>query len=147
MSYHEPISIQATFTDTNGDSIEKQFRSLNQAAKFFKLSVQTMKDLSLGVPPKTHQPMPKDLKVIQIPLLPKPPKVPKQPKQPKSKPKPKPIIKNEPWHCDICNRTIKSKSKYAHVMTASHLKLKNLEQQPTPNDTNELNKTNVTTLP
>lgn len=138
MSYHEPISIQATFTNTNGESVEKQFRSLNQAAKFFTLSVQTLKELSLGMTPKTHQPMPKDLKVTQIPTLPKSSKVPGLTTS-------KQTIIEGLWHCDICDRSIKSKSKYAHIMTAGHNKMKGIleakQQQTTPNNTNELNKT------
>ena len=113
MSYHEPISIQTTYTDTDGHPIEKQFRSLNQASKFFSLSIQLLKELSMGLTPKLPENIPYDLKVARIPTLPKTPKI----------EKPKIVSKDDKWHCDMCNIDIKLKSKYAHVSTKGHKKI------------------------
>ncbi len=114
MDRRDPISLEATYTDSDGNTIVKQFRSLNQAGKFFSLNLQTLKELSLGGTPKLHDKVPHDLVIIRIPLLPKPEKV---------------IIdsKDAVWHCDLCNRDIKPKSKYSHVVSKGHLK--RMEQQ------------------
>ena len=114
MSYREPISIQTTYTNADGVLVEKQFRSLNQASKFFSITIQSLKELSMGMTPKLHEKTPQDLKVIRVPI---------SPKLTNDKPK------DGNWHCDICNKDIKSKSRYAHVTTNGHLKLKNALEQ------------------
>ena len=112
MSRRNPISIHATYTDSNGQLVEKQFRSLSQASNFFSITPQMLKELSLGGTPQLHDDVPKDLKVERIDTLPKLAK------------EIEPVENNteSKWHCEICNKDIKSKSKYAHVMTLSHKK-------------------------
>ena len=127
MIYHEPISIETTHTNKNGETEVKQFRSLNQASKFFGLSVQTLKELSLGQSPKIKDQTLQNIQVTHIPTLTKPPKPEIKPKQPK-------IHKDELWHCDLCGRDVKLYSKYSHVLTKSHLKIKEItaKQEPPP---------------
>ena len=108
MNYRQPISLQATYTDENGLVVTKQFRSLNQAGRFFTLNVQALKELSLGGTPKLHDKVPSDLKLIRIETLPKPSKEPTSSKS----------NANEKYHCDLCNKDMKPTSKYSHQPTA-----------------------------
>ena len=118
MSYRQPISIQATFTDPSGLLISKQFRSLNQASKFFSVNIHTLKELSLGGTAPKNDKIPSDLKLVQIPTLPKEQKEPDQ------------LLKDGKWFCQLCSRAIKPTSKYAHCLSAGHIKNKaNSEQQ------------------
>jgi hypothetical protein len=109
MSRNQPISIQTTYTDSNGTPVEKQFRSLNQASKFFSITIQNLKDLSVGLTPKLPETVPHDLKVKKIETLSTPPEILQQKKE-------------GIWFCEICHREIKYKSKYSHITTKSHLK-------------------------
>ena len=127
MSNHTPIPIKVTYTNTEGQSVEKTFNSLYKASKCFSISIPILKELSYGGKPKLHENIPQDLKVERIPVQPKTPI-------------------GEIWHCDICNKDIKAKSRYAHITTIGHVKKSpkttNINStQMTPNDTNELNKT------
>ena len=70
MSRRNPISIHAIYTDTTGQLVEKQFRSLSQASNFFSITPQTLKELSLGGTPQLHDNVPKNLKVERINTLP-----------------------------------------------------------------------------
>jgi hypothetical protein len=127
MSSHDPISIQIHYTTKNHETVEKPFRSLSQASKFItnnivgspKLSIQTLKELSLGLTPKLPENVPSDLTVVRIPTMPRIPKIP----APKTQPAPN-IHKDEMWHCDSCNREIKFNSKYSHLKTKSHIIIK-----------------------
>src|SRR5437868_3009663 len=107
MRKREPISIKATYTDNNNQLVEKQFRSISQAANFFTITYQSLKELSLGGAPLLHENVPKDLKISRIETLPKQPNIKNSQK----------IQLDAKWHCDLCNKDIKEKSKYAHVMT------------------------------
>ena len=80
----------------------------------------------MGMTPKLHEKTPQDLKVIRVPI---------SPKLTNDKPK------DGNWHCDICNKDIKSKSKYAHVTTINHVKKTNLSlnQHITLQDIGDLN--------
>lgn len=109
MTHNEPISILTTYTDTNGVLVEKKFPSLNQASKFFALSIQNLKDLSMGLTPKLHENTPKDLKVVQMEKIPISPEILQQKKE-------------GIWFCDICRREIKRNSKYSHIKTKNHIK-------------------------
>jgi hypothetical protein len=55
---------------------------------------------------------PQDIKVSRIPTMPKPSKKPKE--------------SNEIYHCEICNKDMKAKSKYEHVETMGHKKKQEL---------------------
>ena len=119
MSYHEPISVKTTHTDQNGQVIEKQFRSINQAGKFFSLNTKTLKELCLGRSPKFRKELPPNFTIEQIATLPKLIKV-----------KIKHPLKDEKWHCDLCQVDLKPNSKYAHLLTEKHQKLTNNLNQP-----------------
>lgn len=122
MSNHTPIPIKVSYTDMDGQLVEKEFGSLYKASKFFSVSIPILKELSYGGKPKLHENVPPDLKVERIPIKPKTPD-------------------GEIWHCDICNKDIKSKSKYAHVTTINHVKKTNLSlnQHITLQDIGDLN--------
>ena len=105
MSNRTPISIKATYTNSNGELIETIFDSLSQASNFFSITPQSLKELSLGGTPNLPEKTPKDLKVVRITTAPKFPKT-----------------NSEKWHCDICDKDIKNKSKYAHIITMGHKK-------------------------
>lgn len=111
MSYHTPISIMATYVDENGESVEKQFESLNKASKFLSLTQQALKTMLQGGTPKLNSKskVPKELKIVRIEL---PPHI-------------KPS-KDEIWHCDVCNYDIKHKSKYAHIETKGHIRIRDV---------------------
>ena len=111
MTHREPISIKTTYTDSEGNTVEKTFRSLYAASKFFSISSQALKELSLGGNPKLRPETPKNLKVERIPTLPKT----------KTFPEGSSIVVGK-WHCQICDKYIKPKSKYEHVVTMGHKK-------------------------
>lgn len=107
MSTHTPIPIKVSYTNTDGQLTEKTFNSLCKASKFLSISIPILKELSYGGKPKLHENVPQDLKVERIPTQPK-------------------IPVGEIWHCDVCNKDIKSKSRYAHFVTIGHNKKQNL---------------------
>lgn len=108
MSNHDPISIKVTYTNPNGEQVETSFRSLYKASKILNISIPALKELSLGGTPKLKPEAPQDIKVARITTIPKPPKKPQDP--------------NDIYHCDICNKDMKAKSKYEHAMTIGHKK-------------------------
>lgn len=118
---HQPISIRVTYTDSNNQLIEQSFRSLYKASKQLLIPIQTLKELYLGGTPKLRENVPKDIKVIRIDTLPKPPPKVQQPQ----------TSTDAKWCCDICNKEIKAKSKYEHVLSMSHKK-KELNKVLTP---------------
>ncbi len=113
MSYHSPISIKTTYTNTSSELVEKEFRSLCQASKFFSISPQTLKELYLGGTPKLPENVPKDIKVTRNTTT--------TTTTTTTKPQTK-ILPDEKWHCDICNKDMKNKSKYVHMATIGHKK-------------------------
>jgi hypothetical protein len=108
MASHDPISIKVTYTNAQGELVETEFRSLYKASKILHISTPALKELSLGGTAKLKPEAPQDIKVSRIPTLPKPPK--------------KPTDSNEIYHCDLCNKDMKLKSKYEHVSTMGHKK-------------------------
>ena len=106
MSTRDPIGIKATYTDQDGLPFEIQFNSISQASKHFRITPQSIKELSLGGTPKLPENIPKDLKMTRFKI---PPKFSKTGDH------------TDTWHCDVCNKDIKDKSKYAHIGTISHL--------------------------
>src|SRR5438067_2192354 len=104
MANREPISIKTTYTDSDGKKVEKTFRSLYAASKFFSISSQVLRELSLGGNPKLHPNAPQDIKVERIPTLSKQDKLSEGSS----------IIAGK-WHCEICDKYIQPKSKYEHV--------------------------------
>ena len=112
MNRRDPISIKVTYTDNNAILVEKEFRSLTQASKFLTITPQTLKELSLGGKPKLHENVPKDLKVERTDNL---EKIPEEFRSQKN-------LTDSKWHCDICNKDMKYKSKYAHMITLGHKK-------------------------
>jgi hypothetical protein len=103
----DPIGIRATYTDQEGKLVEIQFNSLSQASKYFHITPQSIKELSLGGTPSLPETLSKDLKITRFKI---PPKFPKTNNC------------TGKWHCDICDKDIKSTSKYAHIATVGHLK-------------------------
>jgi hypothetical protein len=114
MNINSPISIKVSYIDKTGNPVETQFRSLHKASKVLGINIPTLKELSYGGSPRLKAEYPKDLKVVRIPTLPKP--VPKS-KQPKSQQQE--TIK---YYCEICDKYLKPKSKYEHVVSKTHLK-------------------------
>jgi hypothetical protein len=106
MDIREPISIKVKYTDSNGQIVERNFRSLYKASKTLEISTPTLKELYYGGHPKLKENVPKDITVTRIDTLPKPPK--------------KHVDMDTKWHCDICHKDIKMSSKYVHVTTMSH---------------------------
>ena len=105
----EPISLKVTYTDTDGVPVEKLYRSLHKASTDLSLSIASLKELSRGGTPKLPPDTPQNLKVCQIPTLPKPEET---------------NIINGKYYCDICDKYIQPRSKYDHINTKSHLKIK-----------------------
>lgn len=116
MSAHnprDPISLKVTYNDINDLTIETTYRSLHEASKALSINLATLKGLSIGKTPKLPENAPKNLKVVQIPTVPKPTN-----------------LVNGKYYCEICDKYIQPKSKYDHIMTKSHLKIKKiLEKQ------------------
>lgn len=96
----------------NGVPVETSFRSLNAASKKLSINISTLKGLSCGKTPKLPENAPKNLTVIQIPTLSKPAD-----------------LTNGKYYCDICEKYIQNRSKYEHIITKSHLKIKKILEE------------------
>ena len=105
----EPISLKVTYTNDNGEVVETIYHSLHEASKALSIHIPALRGLSIGKTPKLPENAPKNLKVTQI----------------LTQPKPNNII-NGKYYCAICDKYIQPKSKYDHITTKSHLKIKEI---------------------
>lgn len=107
---HEPIPIKVMYTDTDGKYVETTFSSLYKASKSLSINIPTLKELYHGEHPKLRDGVPKDIIVVRLDAIPK-----EHNNWLKKEP-------NDKWHCQICDKDIKYKSKYEHVLSTTHKK-------------------------
>lgn len=107
MCTHQAIPIKVSYTDTTGKLVETTFNSIYKASKTLKISASTLKELSFGRTPQLRPDIPQDIKVVRIQI---------------QKPQDKQKDPTGVYHCEICNKDMKTKSKYEHVQTMGHIK-------------------------
>jgi hypothetical protein len=116
MTSHSPIPIITTHTDDQGKVITTHYGSLCKASKAFSISTHTLQLMALGKTPTLPAHVPSDLKVTQV--------ITETPVQ-----REKPLPPNEQWHCNLCNKDMKYKSKSTHLSTIGHRKKEDAAKQ------------------